>query len=75
MNTTYLAVNSIPKDMIPFLVPLIILQLALYLYTMVHIFRHDTYKHGSRLMWVIIATIGMEFVGPILYMILGREDD
>ena len=74
MNTI-LAANTIPKDLTPFLVPLIILQLALYLYTMVHIFRHDTYKHGSRFMWVIIATVGMEFIGPILYMVFGRDDD
>ncbi len=76
MNTTLLlASKTIPKDWIPFLIPLIALQIGLYIFTMVHIFRHDHYKRGSRLLWVIVATIGCEFVGPIIYMVFGREDD
>lgn len=76
MNTTLLlASKTIPKDWIPFLIPLIALQIGLYIFTMVHIFRHNHYKRGSRLLWVIVATIGCEFVGPIIYMVFGREDD
>ncbi len=62
------------KEYLPFLIPLIIFQFALLFYTLYHIFTHKTYKRGSRLLWVVIVVIGMEFIGPILYFLLGKED-
>lgn len=62
------------KEYLPFLIPLIIFQFALLFYTLYHIFTHKTYKKGSRLLWVVIVVIGMEFIGPILYFLLGKED-
>ena len=62
------------NEMIPFLIPLIVVQLALLIYTLRHILTHNTYKRGNRTLWVIVAIVGMEFVGPILYFLLGKED-
>lgn len=62
------------KEIIPFLVPLILVQVALLVYTIHHILTHDNYKRGSRTLWLVISIVGMEFVGPILYFILGKED-
>lgn len=62
------------NEMLPFLIPLIIVQFALLIYTLYHICRAGSYKRGSRTMWIIIAVIGMEFIGPILYFLLGKED-
>ncbi|MBQ8912455.1 MAG: PLDc N-terminal domain-containing protein, partial [Lachnospiraceae bacterium] len=28
-----------------------------------------------RLLWVLVTIIGMEFIGPILYFVLGKEDE
>lgn len=63
------------KDYLPFLIPLIVLQLGLLAYTIVHILRHDNYRRGSRLIWMIVAIVGMQFIGPILYFALGKEED
>ena len=59
---------------LPFLIPLVIAQLTLLGYTLYHILTHDRYKRGTRLTWVIITVVFMNFVGPILYFLLGRED-
>ena len=62
------------KELLPFLIPLIIAEIILLTVTLRHIFTHDTYKRGNRTLWVIITIVGMEFIGPILYFILGKED-
>lgn len=62
------------KEMLPFLIPLIIVELALLAYTLHHILTHRTYKRGSRAIWLAVAIVGMEFIGPILYFLLGKED-
>ncbi len=62
------------KDLLPFLIPLIIVEVVLLAYTLHHIFTHKTYKRLNRTAWVIIAIVGMEFIGPILYFLLGREE-
>ena len=63
------------KDILPFLIPLIIVQFSLLGYTLHHILTHDTYKRGSRAMWLVITLVFMNFVGPILYFLLGKEED
>ena len=61
-------------EFLPFLIPLIILELGLLVYTLWHILTHKTYKRGNRVLWLIVTIIGMNYVGPILYFILGKED-
>ena len=62
------------KELLPFLIPLIILEFALLAITIRHILTHDTYKRGNRVMWLVISIVGMEFIGPILYFLLGKEE-
>lgn len=61
-------------EMLPFLIPLMIAELALLAYTMYHILTHKTYKRGTRTLWLIVSIVGMQFIGPILYFLLGKED-
>ena len=62
------------KEYLPFLIPLIVAELVLLGFTLRHILTHKTYKRGNRTLWLIVAIVGMEFIGPILYFLLGRED-
>lgn len=62
------------KEYLPLIIPLIIAELILLIYTLRHILTHNKYKHGNRVLWLIITIIGMEFIGPILYFVLGKED-
>ena len=49
------------QEMLPFFIPLAIVELVLLFCT--------------RLMWCIIAIVGMQFIGPVLYFVFGREDE
>lgn len=62
------------QDLLLVLIPLVIVELALLAYTLWYIFTHDSYKRGSRALWVVVAIVGMEFIGPLLYFLLGKED-
>lgn len=62
-------------EYLPFILPLVIAELGLLVYTLHHILTHRNYKRGSRKVWLIIVIVGMEFIGPILYFLLGREDN
>ena len=61
-------------EFVPFLIPLFIAELALFAYTLYHILTHKTYKRGSRALWLVITIVFMNFTGPILYFLLGKED-
>ena len=61
-------------EFLPFLVPLVISELALLAYTLYNILTHKSYKRGNRTLWLIVVIVGMQFIGPILYFLLGKED-
>ena len=63
------------KELLPFLIPLIVAELAVVGYTLYHILTHDTYKRGTRVLWIVITLVLMNtFIGPILYFLLGKGD-
>ena len=62
------------NEMMPLIIPLVIVQFILLAVTIVHILKHDTYKSGNRILWLVVAIVGMEFIGPILYFVFGKED-
>jgi len=61
------------NEMLPFLVPIIILELSLTIFALVHILTHKTYKNGNRTVWIVISFI--QIIGPIIYFIYGRSDE
>lgn len=61
-------------EFLPFLIPLVIVQFALLGYTLYHILTHKTYKRGTRALWLIVVLVLMNYLGPILYFVLGKED-
>jgi hypothetical protein len=61
-------------EYLPLLIPIIIVQFVLLGITLHHILTHDNYKRGTRTLWLVVTIVLMEFVGPILYFVFGRED-
>lgn len=61
-------------EYLPFLIPLIVVELILLAMSLKHILTHKTYKHGNRIIWVIIVIVGIQIFGPVLYFLLGKED-
>ena len=62
-------------ELLPFLIPLMIVEFALLLFTLYHILTHEHYKRGNRTLWLIITIALMNLIGPILYFLLGKEND
>ncbi|MEE1125647.1 MAG: PLDc N-terminal domain-containing protein [Acutalibacteraceae bacterium] len=61
-------------EYIPFLIPLLIVQFGLLGYTLHHILTHKSYKRGNRTIWLVVTILLMNFVGPIAYILLGKEE-
>jgi len=57
-----------------FLLPLAIIQIGLMVAALIHIFTHNTYKTGNRILWVILS-VCLNTLGPILYFTIGRGED
>ena len=62
------------KEFWPFLVPLIVIQLALMAVALTHILRHKHYKVGSRALWIVVVVL-VNIIGPIAYFAFGRSDE
>ncbi|WP_287883193.1 PLD nuclease N-terminal domain-containing protein [Agathobacter sp.] len=60
-------------ELLPILIPLIAIEAGLLLYGLIHVLTHKNYKCGNRLIWVLVVCL-FSIVGPILYIILGKED-
>jgi hypothetical protein len=58
---------------LPFLIPIIIIELGLTIAALVHIFTHKKYRFGNRVLWVIVSFV--QITGPIVYFIFGRSDE
>ena len=61
-------------DYLPFLIPLAVAELVLMVVALVHILKHDHYKMGNRVIWLIVSIV-VGIIGPILYFTLGKADD
>lgn len=60
-------------DYLPFLIPIIIIEVGLTIAALVHIFTHKKYRVGNRVLWVILSFV--QIIGPVLYFIIGRSDE
>ena len=60
-------------EFLPFIIPLALAQFGLMAYAVYHILTHKTYKIGNRAIWLVVSIL-INFIGPILYLVLGKED-
>ena len=60
------------KDILPLLIPVLLIQWALVIYTLVDLVRRENTK-GSKWGWLAVILL-VNFIGPILYLILGRDE-
>lgn len=62
------------NEILPFLIPLIIIEFVLFLVTLRHILTHTKYRYGNRTIWLVVTIIGMNLIGPVLYFLFGKEE-
>ena len=61
------------SNMLPFLIPLFVIQLALMVIALVDLFKREGMKSNTRLIWVFVIIL-INIIGPIIYLIAGRKD-
>jgi len=61
------------SHLLPFLIPLVIIQVGLTIASLVHVLRHTKYRTGNRLLWVLVSFISI--IGPIIYFTLGKGEE
>lgn len=62
------------KEILPFLIPLILINLALVVIAFRDLIKRRRVRGGNKVLWGILI-IALEFVGPIIYLFWGREED
>lgn len=67
------ATNDI-MQYLPFLLPIILIQMALMITALVHVLKHKNYRFGNRILWVVIV-VCFQLLGPIVYFTIGRGDN
>jgi DMSO reductase anchor subunit len=57
---------------LPLLVPLLLVQLVLMIAALVDVLRREKTR-GPKWLWILIIIFG-ELIGPIVYFVIGREE-
>lgn len=60
------------NTLIPFLIPILILQLGLMIFSLADLVRRERTR-GPKWVWALIIIFG-ELVGPVVYLVFGREE-
>jgi len=60
-------------DYLPFIIPLLILQVGLALTALIHVIRHPHYRFGTKPIWIVIVLV-FSIIGPVVYFAFGRGD-
>ena len=61
-------------EMLPFLIPILIVELALMITALAHVLRHKKYRFGNTALWICVVVL-LQIIGPIVYFALGRGED
>ena len=59
--------------MLPFLIPLFLIQVALIVIALLDLFKRENMKSNTRLIWVFVIIL-INILGPIIYLVAGRKD-
>ena len=66
-------------EYMPFLIPVIILELVLMVPKPVirmshHMYQGGHHRFGNRIFWILIVMF-IQFLGPVVYFVFGRGDE
>jgi hypothetical protein len=59
---------------LPFLIPILLVELTLMLTSLIHVLKHKNYRFGNRILWVVIVVF-IGIVGPVFYFTVGRGEE
>lgn len=61
-------------EYLPVLLPVILAELVLAVTALIHVLRHDEFKVGNKIIWVLVVLF-IQIIGPIAYFLFGRGDE
>jgi hypothetical protein len=61
------------QQLIPLLIPIALLQLGLMIAALIDLARRERTK-GPKWVWLLVILL-VSMIGPILYFVLGRQDE
>ena len=59
---------------LPFLIPVVLIELTLMVAALIHLFNHGSYRFGNRVLWFVLILF-IQIIGPVLYLTVGRSDE
>ena len=60
-------------ELIPLIIPIILLQLVLIIAALIDLTRREKTR-GPRWVWILVILF-VSIIGPIIYFVVGREDE
>lgn len=60
-------------EMLPLLIPILIMDIALAAAAVVHILRHPHYRFGNKALWLGVVIVLLLF-GPVIYFAFGKGE-
>lgn len=60
-------------ELLPYLIPILVIQLALVVVAIIDLAKRETTR-GPKWVWVLVILL-VNFIGPILYFVIGREEE
>jgi len=64
---------DILREILPFLIPVIVLQLGLLVFALIDLARRPK-ANGPKWLWVLIIVF-INLIGPIAYFLVGRQEE
>ena len=61
-------------EMLPLLIPILVLDAVLAVAAALHVLRHPHYRFGSKAFWLVVVIVFL-LIGPVTYFVVGRENE
>jgi hypothetical protein len=63
------------EEALPFLIPIVVLELALLAFALYDLTRPERrVRGGNKVLWGVVVVL-FQILGPLAYFLVGREDD
>ena len=61
-------------EMLPLLIPILVLDAVLAVAAALHVLRHPHYRFGSKAFWLVVVIVFL-LIGPVTYFVVGRGNE
>lgn len=61
-------------EILPFLIPVLVVDVILAVTAVLHVLRHPHYRFGNKAVWLVVVIV-LLLIGPIIYFVFGKGDE